>query len=167
MVDIANRTIRRRRLSVQRYLSEEVSHGNATRTSYHGPVGMRLTAVRMTLQICTARALLMLNISPAPKKACIVSKAQHQLRRENENRSYAQRKKSILSSDSHESCLSEGAKLVKRLHRHCRGARASASGFRSLPMEVFRCGKLSERAQGFVAELTQKVKRVLRIRGGI
>jgi len=146
MIDLANRAIRHDVIGFQRQTGQTVSNGDTNGiNSYHCRVKMHGAALRMrTLALLTgiSRILMLLGMNSTADKPCVLCKAEHRLRKKDENCAKAQRKKLIFAGDFHEpSPLSQGSRLVNSClgttdHSFCAGIHCSLNSQRQNLIEM-------------------------------
>lgn len=116
-IDLVDRAIRDGVIVFQHQIGENVSNGDTNGiSSYHSGVRMHGAALRLrTLTLLTGISgiLMLLGMDSTADKPCVLRKAEHRLRKKDENCAKAQHKKLIFAGNFHELLpLSQGSRLV-------------------------------------------------------
>jgi len=106
-IDLVDRAIRHGVIGFQHQIGQNVSNGDTNGIrSYHRGVRMHGAALRLrTLTLLTGISgiLMLLGMDSTADKPCVLRKAEHRLRKKDENCAKAQRKKLIFAGNFHES----------------------------------------------------------------
>lgn len=76
MVDVADRTLQRGHIRLQRHLPEETCNGNVNDLRSYCTRRVRVAAMRIALLFGTHGTLMLFNLTRTPNKPCMLGKAE-------------------------------------------------------------------------------------------
>jgi hypothetical protein len=129
MIYVANRAIRHGVVGFQHQIDQNVSNGDGIGINGCQIHGEAFRLWTLALLIGISGILMLLGMNSTADKPCVLCKAEHRLRKKDENRAEAQRKKLIFAGDFHEASsylrVSSLSTPAPTLHRAIRAIEAA------------------------------------------